>query len=119
MEFLSTHPSDARRAADLAALVPDAQKLYDAAPEKFELGANIDPAPPTPVAVASKPESAPPLPAAAPQPSTTPPGELPPSSPTPAAATVGPAPASAAGAASASPFSNWKLPMLPSIFSKQ
>lgn len=112
MVFMSTHPSDARRAADLAALVPEGLKLYEAAPEKFELGVNIDPAPPTPLAIASKPADAPA--AKTPQPSTTPPGENPPSTPLPAAATVGPAPAAAA----ASPFSNWKLPTLPPIFSK-
>ncbi len=112
MEFMSTHPSDARRAADLAALVPEAEKLYGAAPEQFALGVTIDPAPPTPIAVASKPADAPA--AETPQPSTTPPGEAPPSTPMPAAATVGPAPA----AATASPFSNWKLPTLPPIFSK-
>lgn len=113
MEFMSTHPSDARRAADLAALVPEGLKIYEAAPEKFELGVNIDPAPPTPVAIASRPESPAPLPETM-QPSTTPPGETPPSTPMPAAATVGPSPA----AATASPFSNWKLPTLPPIFSK-
>ncbi|WP_254506948.1 M48 family metallopeptidase [Anatilimnocola floriformis] len=112
MEFMSTHPSDARRAADLATLVPEAMKLYEKAPEMFALGANIDPAPPTPVAVASKPAD---TTTAATQPATTPPGEAPASTPTPAAAaaTVGPAPAAAA-----SPFSNWKLPMMPSIFPK-
>jgi predicted Zn-dependent protease len=112
MEFMSTHPSDARRAADLASLVPESLKLYEAAPEKFELGANIDPAPPTPVAIASKPADVP-----AAQPATTPPGEIAPSTPTPAAAaaTVGP---TTAAPVAASPFSNWQLPRLPPIFSK-
>lgn len=113
MEFMSTHPSDARRAADLASLVPEALKAYEAAPEKFELGANIDPAPPTPIAVASKPADVPV--AATPQPSTTPPGEVPAGTPTPAAAIVGP---TTAAPMTASPFSNWKLPTLPPIFSK-
>ena len=113
MEFTSTHPSDAHRAADLANLVPEAMKLYEKALEQFALGANIDPAPPTPIAVASKPADAPA--AHTQQPATTPPGEVAPSTPTPAAAaaTVGPTPTAAA-----SPFSNWKLPTLPPIFSK-
>lgn len=97
MEFLSTHPSDERRAADLANLVPEAMKLYGAAPEQFALGENIDPAPPTPVAVAQ-------VPAEVTQPSTTPPGEAPPVAATSASATP------------ANPFSNWKLPQLPPIF---
>lgn len=114
MEFLSTHPSDSHRAADLANLVPEAMKLYDAAPEQFALGDHIDPAPPTPVAVAAKPQSTTPTTpsAEATQPSTTPPGQNPASTPLPAAATVGPA----ASAAPANPFANWKLPMLPPIF---
>jgi predicted Zn-dependent protease len=116
MEFLSTHPSDSHRAADLAKLVPEAIALYEKAPEQFALGDNIDPAP-TPIAVASKPETPAATTPEATKPSTTPPGEPPPSTPMPAAATVGPAPASAS-AAPANPFSNWKLPTLPPIFSQ-
>jgi predicted Zn-dependent protease len=37
-EILSTHPSDDRRAADLAANMAEAKKLYDAAPTKYGLG---------------------------------------------------------------------------------
>ena len=40
-EFLSTHPSDERRAADLMALLPDARALYDQAPQKLGLGEPI------------------------------------------------------------------------------
>lgn len=100
-EFFSTHPSDARRAADLANLVPEALKIYAEAPEQFGLGANIDPAPPT--AVASKPaEPATSTPPEVAQPSTTPP---------PAEAA-----ASATAEPSASPFGGWKFPTLPAIF---
>ena len=51
-EFMSTHPSDERRAHDLFALLPEAQKLYEVAPQKFGLGEMIavtapaSPAPP-------------------------------------------------------------------------
>lgn len=38
MEFLSTHPSDARRAADLRANLPDALQIYKKAPQKYGLG---------------------------------------------------------------------------------
>jgi predicted Zn-dependent protease len=109
MEFLSTHPSDQHRAAALAQLVPDAMKLYGEAPEQFALGVNIDPAPPTPVAVASLPAK----PAETTQPSTTPPGETPPAAALIAATTPAPA---AASAAPANPFSAWKFPQLPPIF---
>ncbi len=40
-EFLSTHPSDERRAADLQGLLPEAQQLYLAAPAKFGLGESL------------------------------------------------------------------------------
>jgi metalloendopeptidase OMA1, mitochondrial len=105
MEFLSTHPSDARRAADLANLVPEGLKLYGEAPEQFGLGTNIDPAPPT--AIASKPAETKEVvaqaePAAVTQPSTTPPEAA-----APAAATATPV---------SSPFGAWKFPMLPAIF---
>ena len=40
-EFLSTHPSDDRRAAALRQILPDAVKEYEAAPSKFGLGASI------------------------------------------------------------------------------
>ncbi|MCA9110306.1 MAG: M48 family metallopeptidase [Planctomycetaceae bacterium] len=37
-EWLSTHPADARRAADLRALLPEAMKYYEAASEKIGMG---------------------------------------------------------------------------------
>lgn len=37
-EFLSTHPSDATRAADLEAMMPEAIAAYEASPAKFGLG---------------------------------------------------------------------------------
>ncbi len=40
-EFLSTHPSDERRAAALRQLLPEAIKEYDASPNKFGLGVNV------------------------------------------------------------------------------
>jgi predicted Zn-dependent protease len=40
-EFLSTHPSDARRAEKLRSLVPPAQSLYQQAPQKFGLGERL------------------------------------------------------------------------------
>lgn len=107
MEFLSTHPSDEHRAAALAQLVPEAMKLYGEAPEQFALGVNIDPAPPTPVAIASNPAQPPVTP-----PATTP-AESPPAAAPATSAAAGPAPAAAAPA---NPFSNWKLPQLPPIF---
>lgn len=57
MEFMSTHPSDDRRAADLAALVPDALKIYEAAPTKSGQGESIPIVvkPPTEVATAPEP----------------------------------------------------------------
>ncbi|MEZ6133046.1 MAG: M48 family metallopeptidase [Planctomycetaceae bacterium] len=42
MEFLSTHPSDARRSAALRDLLPEAMKLYQAAPEKVGMGEPIE-----------------------------------------------------------------------------
>jgi len=41
MEFMSTHPSDARRSAALRDLLPEAMSLYQAAPEKIGIGENI------------------------------------------------------------------------------
>ena len=41
MEFMSTHPSDARRAADLRALLPEVMELYNNAPAKFGLGSPL------------------------------------------------------------------------------
>jgi predicted Zn-dependent protease len=41
-EFLSTHPSDERRAADLVKLLPQAQALYSHAPTKSGLGQSIN-----------------------------------------------------------------------------
>ena len=41
MEFMSTHPSDARRAADLRALMPEAMEFYEKAPAKFGLGSPL------------------------------------------------------------------------------
>lgn len=38
MEFLSTHPSDARRAGDLRASLPEALKVYNKAENQFGLG---------------------------------------------------------------------------------
>ncbi|MGE3776544.1 MAG: M48 family metalloprotease [Pirellulaceae bacterium] len=45
LEFLSTHPSDTRRAEDLAGLLPEAKKLYEAAPVKYGLGETLQIAP--------------------------------------------------------------------------
>lgn len=50
VEFMSTHPSDERRAADLAALLPEAEKLYAAAPAQFGLGEMLAVAAPPPQA---------------------------------------------------------------------
>ena len=40
-EWLSTHPADARRAADLRALLPEAMKYYEATQEQLGLGEPI------------------------------------------------------------------------------
>jgi predicted Zn-dependent protease len=40
-EFMSTHPSDERRAAALRQLLPEAQKEYEAAPNKYGIGVSI------------------------------------------------------------------------------
>lgn len=40
-EFFSTHPSDERRAADLEAVLPEARRLYEQAPEKIGIGDDI------------------------------------------------------------------------------
>jgi metalloendopeptidase OMA1, mitochondrial len=52
LEFLSTHPSDARRASDLESLLPEAMKLYVMSPSRYGLGeglaASHRPAPPSP-----------------------------------------------------------------------
>jgi predicted Zn-dependent protease len=37
-EFISTHPADERRAADLARLLPEAMQLYENSPQKYGLG---------------------------------------------------------------------------------
>lgn len=42
LELFSTHPSDQRRAQDLAALLPDARQEYQAAVNKYGLGIAID-----------------------------------------------------------------------------
>lgn len=42
VEFLSTHPSDARRASALRELLPEAMELYNAAPEKLGMGVAIE-----------------------------------------------------------------------------
>ena len=39
--FLSTHPTDSRRAADLRALLPKAGAEYERAPIRFGLGETI------------------------------------------------------------------------------
>ncbi len=41
LEFLSTHPSDARRASDLEALLPEAMKLYVTAPSRYGMGEGL------------------------------------------------------------------------------
>jgi len=41
MEFMSTHPSDARRSSALREKLPEAMQVYQSAPEKFELGEAI------------------------------------------------------------------------------
>lgn len=41
IEFLSTHPADARRASDLHSLLPDAMSHYEAAPVKLGLGEHL------------------------------------------------------------------------------
>ncbi len=40
-EFMSTHPSDEHRAADLQAMLPEAYKEYESAPEQYALGQPI------------------------------------------------------------------------------
>ena len=42
MEFLSTHPSDARRSAALRDLLPEAMELYKNASEKLGMGRPIE-----------------------------------------------------------------------------
>ena len=46
-EFMSTHPSDDRRAKDLEGWLPEANQLYAAAPTKFGTGEMIALAPPS------------------------------------------------------------------------
>lgn len=41
LEFMSTHPSDERRAANLEGLLPNAQVEYGNAPEKFGIGEEL------------------------------------------------------------------------------
>ena len=41
MEFLSTHPSDARRSTALRDLLPEAMNLYQSAPQKIGMGETI------------------------------------------------------------------------------
>jgi len=41
LEFLSTHPSDARRSSDLETLLPEAMKLYVSAPTRHGLGEGL------------------------------------------------------------------------------
>jgi len=41
LEFMSTHPSDERRASDLQAMLPEAYKDYETAPEQYALGKPI------------------------------------------------------------------------------
>ena len=41
IELMSTHPSDERRAADLQRILPNAQREYEAAPNKHGLGEQI------------------------------------------------------------------------------
>lgn len=41
LEFLSTHPSDARRAADLRSNLPKAIEIYNSAPQQYGLGEQI------------------------------------------------------------------------------
>lgn len=41
MEFMSTHPSEVRRQKDLAGWLPEANKYYQAASQKYGLGAEI------------------------------------------------------------------------------
>ncbi|MBL4886273.1 MAG: M48 family metalloprotease, partial [Planctomycetaceae bacterium] len=43
MEFFSTHPSDERRSADLQAMLPEAYKEYESAPQQYALGMAILP----------------------------------------------------------------------------
>ena len=57
MEFLSTHPSDARRASDLEAILPEAMKLYVTAPRRHGLGEGLAAAGGTGVLPVSAPSS--------------------------------------------------------------
>lgn len=41
IEFLSTHPADARRASDLNKLLPEAMKYYEAAPVRLGMGDDL------------------------------------------------------------------------------
>jgi predicted Zn-dependent protease len=41
LEFLSTHPSDSRRATRLREIMPEAMQYYEAAAEKHGLGETI------------------------------------------------------------------------------
>jgi predicted Zn-dependent protease len=54
-EFLSTHPSDQRRADELRAALPESLQLYAAAPQKFGLGAPLVIAATTPQVPAAGP----------------------------------------------------------------
>lgn len=40
-EFISTHPADDRRQANLSAWLPEANRVYNSAPQKFGLGASV------------------------------------------------------------------------------
>jgi len=40
-EILSTHPSDTSRRANLTQWLPEAQRVYDSAPQKYGIGTNI------------------------------------------------------------------------------
>jgi len=42
MEFMSTHPSDARRSATLRSLLPQAMEIYQQAPTQHGLGADLN-----------------------------------------------------------------------------
>ncbi|MFO0903556.1 MAG: M48 family metallopeptidase [Pirellulales bacterium] len=53
MEFFSTHPSDANRAAALMGLLPEAQKLYAESPAKYGRGEMIAVAPTAPPAAST------------------------------------------------------------------
>lgn len=92
MEFFSTHPSDANRAANLLTLLPEAQQLYAVAPEKLGRGEMLVIAATPPAAVPASPAATPGTPP--PPTSLSAPGSVapPPVTPPPAAApAVGPA----------------------------